>query len=79
MGYVSILFAMQNNDITDLDGVEEHLRKTNPAYKRRPQLQFRKVVERAVHTVQREGGAPKPELQLQVLQLVSFLTSGPVK
>lgn len=59
--------TLQNNDLTDVDGVEEHLRRTNPAYKRRPQAQFRKVVERAVLLVQKEGGPPKPELQLQVL------------
>lgn len=57
---------MQNNDYTDVDEVEDYLRRANPAYKRRPQAQFRKVVERAVQTVQREGGPTKPELRLQV-------------
>jgi len=69
-------FAVQNNDYTDVDEVEDYLRRANPAYKRRPQAQFRKVVERAVQTVQREGGPIKPELRFQVnypLQITTFV------
>jgi hypothetical protein len=57
---------VQNNNYANVDEVEDYLRRANPAYKRRPQAQFRKVVERAVQTVQREGGPIKPELRLQV-------------
>lgn len=57
---------MQNNDISDLDVLEDHLKRTNPAYRRRPQPLFRRVLEKALLTVQQTGPVPKPELRLQV-------------
>lgn len=41
------------------------MRRAYPSYKRRPQAQFRAIVERAIQVVQRKGGPRKPELRLQ--------------
>ena len=61
-----MLVTAQSNDITDIEALEQHLKRTNPAYRRRPSLPFRKLVEKAVWSVQQAGSNPKPDLQLQV-------------
>ena len=74
---VSLLpFLPQNNDISDVDILEDHLKRTNPAYRRRPQPLFRRVLEKALLTVQQTPGTPKPELHLQVHCPLTALRAG---
>lgn len=61
----SLSGSRQNNDYRNVEDVEDYLRRAYPAYSRRPQAQFRQVVERAINRVQRRGGPKKPELRLQ--------------
>lgn len=61
-----LYLELQNHEYTEVTEVEDYLRRAYPAYRRRPQAQFREVVGKAITLVQCKGGPSKPELQLQV-------------
>lgn len=54
-----------NHDVSDVDDVVEHLRRSYKEYQRKQVTALRQMVTRALQVVQQRGLA-KPELQIQV-------------
>jgi hypothetical protein len=64
-----------NHDITDVDDVVDHLRRSYREYQRKQLAALRQMVVRAVQSVQQRG-VDKPELQLQVGGMVRVHLGG---
>lgn len=60
-----------NHDISDIDDVVDHLRRSYKEYQRKPVAALRQMVSRSLQVVQSRG-VSKPELQLQVV-LIHFV------
>lgn len=54
-----------NHDVSDVDDVVDHLRRSYKEYQRKQVTALRQMVTRALQVVQQRGLA-KPELQIQV-------------
>jgi hypothetical protein len=64
-----------NHDVSDVDDVVDHLRRSYKEYQRKQVAALRQMVTRALQVVQQRGVA-KPELQIQVGGL--YMINNPV-